>query len=65
MRELEKNLESEMKLKYTAVGVHRDDVGFFINGMPARDYASQGQFRSAALALKLSEAEIDLSRGGT
>lgn len=58
VRELEKNLESEMKLKYTAVGVHRDDVGFFINGMPARDYASQGQFRSAALALKLSEAEI-------
>ncbi len=56
--ELEKNLESELKLKYTAVGVHRDDVGFYINGMPARDYASQGQFRSAALALKLSEAEI-------
>lgn len=56
--ELEKNLESELKLKYTAVGVHRDDAGFYINGMPARDYASQGQFRSAALALKLSEAEI-------
>lgn len=56
--ELKKNLESEMKLKYTAVGVHRDDVSFFINGMSARDYASQGQFRSAALALKLSEAEI-------
>ena len=56
--ELEKNLESEMKLKYTSVGVHRDDVSFFINGMSARDYASQGQFRSAALALKLSEAEI-------
>ncbi|MDE6030942.1 MAG: DNA replication and repair protein RecF, partial [Oscillospiraceae bacterium] len=58
VRELEKNLESELKLKYTAVGVHRDDAGFYINGMPARDYASQGQFRSAALALKLSEAEI-------
>lgn len=56
--ELEKNLESEIKLKYTSVGVHRDDVSFSINGMSARDYASQGQFRSAALALKLSEAEI-------
>lgn len=56
--ELEKNPEAELKLKYTAVGVHRDDMSFYINGMPARDYASQGQFRSAALALKLSEAEI-------
>lgn len=56
--ELEKNFESEIKLKYTSVGVHRDDVSFSINGMSARDYASQGQFRSAALALKLSEAEI-------
>lgn len=56
--ELEKNPEAELKLKYTAVGVHRDDMSFYINGMSARDYASQGQFRSAALALKLSEAEI-------
>lgn len=56
--ELENNLETEMKLRYTCAGVHRDDVNFFINGMAARDFASQGQLRSAALALKLSEAEI-------
>ncbi len=55
---LEKNLETEMKLHYTLSGVHRDDVNFFINGMAARDFASQGQVRSIALALKLSEAEI-------
>lgn len=52
------NLESEMRLRYTVAGVHRDDVNFYINGMAARDFASQGQTRSAALALKLSEAEI-------
>lgn len=56
--ELEKNLSAEMKLRFTLAGVHRDDVNFFVNGMPARDFASQGQLRSAALALKLSEAEI-------
>lgn len=56
--ELEKNLDTEMKLRYTSAGVHRDDVNFYINGMAARDFASQGQTRSAALALKLSEAEI-------
>ncbi len=58
IEELEKNLQSEMKLRYTLSGVHRDDVNFYINGMAARDFASQGQLRSAALALKLSEAEI-------
>lgn len=56
--ELGNNLESEIRLRYTVAGVHRDDVNFYINGMAARDFASQGQTRSAALALKLSEAEI-------
>lgn len=56
--EMQKNLQSEMKLHYTLAGIHRDDVNFFVNGLAARDFASQGQLRSAALALKLSEAEI-------
>lgn len=58
VEELENNLQTEIKLRYTVAGVHRDDVNFYINNMPARDFASQGQLRSAALALKLSEAEI-------
>jgi len=58
VQELEHNLDTEMKLRYTVAGIHRDDVNFYINGMAARDFASQGQLRSAALALKLSEAEI-------
>lgn len=65
LAELRKNLRAEMKLHYTLTGVHRDDVNFFINGMPARDFASQGQLRSAALALKLSEAEIIRRRNKT
>lgn len=63
--ELENNLDSEMKLHYTIAGIHRDDVNFFINGMPARDFASQGQVRSAALSLKLSEAEMIRRRNRT
>lgn len=58
IKELEKNLQNEMKLRYTLSGIHRDDVNFYVNGMSARDFASQGQLRSIALALKLSEAEI-------
>lgn len=63
--ELDNNLYTEMKLRYTVAGVHRDDVNFYINDMPARDFASQGQLRSAALALKLSEAEIIRRRNRT
>lgn len=65
VEELDKNLHNEMKLRYTVAGVHRDDVNFYINDMPARDFASQGQLRSAALALKLSEAEIIRRRNRT
>ena len=62
---LEQGLDAEMKLRYTVTGVHRDDVSFFVNGMAARDFASQGQLRSAALALKLSEAEMIRQRNRT
>lgn len=39
-------------------GVHRDDLDISLNGLPMRQYSSQGQQRSAALALKLAELEI-------
>lgn len=42
----------------TSVGPHRDDLLIRIDGLSARSYASQGQQRSAALALKLGEAAV-------
>jgi len=39
-------------------GVHKDELEIFINGAPARSFASQGQARTAALSLKLAEREI-------
>lgn len=42
----------------TNVGPHRDDLEFFINGLALKIFGSQGQRRSAVVALKLSEAEI-------
>ncbi|MBR7131938.1 MAG: DNA replication/repair protein RecF [Clostridia bacterium] len=42
----------------TSVGPHRDDLVFKINGVSARSFGSQGQKRSVALSLKLSEAEV-------
>lgn len=48
----------------TSVGPHRDDIIFKINGKNARDFASQGQQRSIALSLKLSEAKIIFEKTG-
>ncbi|MBR1811981.1 MAG: DNA replication/repair protein RecF [Clostridia bacterium] len=42
----------------TSVGPHRDDLEIEINGISARSYGSQGQQRSAALAVKMAEGEI-------
>jgi DNA replication and repair protein RecF len=38
----------------STVGPHRDDVQFFIKGMPAKTHASQGECRTLALAMKLA-----------
>ena len=40
------------------MGPHRDDLSVTIGGVDAKSYASQGQMRTAALALKLSEVQI-------
>ena len=45
-------------MKMTSVGPHRDDFSFVVNGVDIRKYGSQGQQRTAALSLKLSEIEL-------
>jgi DNA replication and repair protein RecF len=42
----------------TSVGPHRDDLLTFLDGKTVRDFASQGQKRSVALALKLAAARL-------
>ena len=42
----------------TLHGTHRDDIEIYLSGKEARIFASQGQQRSIALALKLAEGEI-------
>lgn len=43
---------------HTGAGPHRDDLQIEIDGLSARAFGSQGQKRSAVLALKLAEAEV-------
>ena len=56
--ELERAYERDMKLGFTTVGPHRDDIKISIGGIDARGFASQGQTRTAALSLKLAQMEI-------
>ena len=56
--ELQKFREKDIKYKMTSVGRHRDDFSFVVNGVDIRKYGSQGQQRTAALSLKLSEIEL-------
>lgn len=51
-------LEKDVVLGYTGIGPHRDDLKIKINGIDVRTYGSQGQQRTAALSLKLAEAEV-------
>lgn len=55
---LQSNIEKDIKLKNTSVGPHRDDLNFLIKKVDIRKYGSQGQQRTAALSLKLSEIDL-------
>lgn len=52
------NLDRDLILKSTGCGPHRDDIGFFIDKENIKLYGSQGQQRTAALSLKLTELEL-------
>ena len=64
LEQLKINREKDLKLKTTTVGPHRDDLGFYFDGMDVRKFGSQGQQRFAALSLKLSEIELVKSTTG-
>ena len=57
-KKLEANRERDIKSKQTCIGPHRDDFSFMIKNIDIRKFGSQGQQRTAALSLKLSEIEL-------
>lgn len=52
------NKDKDCKTKQTNAGPHRDDFCFMVNQVDIRKFGSQGQQRTAALSLKLSEIEL-------
>ena len=57
-RKLQTSRKRDLKVKMSMTGPHRDDLLFEVKGVDIRRFGSQGQQRSAALALKLAEIEI-------
>ncbi|MFM7180676.1 MAG: DNA replication/repair protein RecF [Verrucomicrobiales bacterium] len=54
----------ETRRRATMAGPHRDDLVFHLQGMNASSYASEGQQRTIALALKVAQARVLATRRG-
>lgn len=50
--------EKDLKTSQTSVGPHRDDLKISVDGIDIRRFGSQGQQRTCALSLKLSEIKL-------
>ena len=57
-------VESEVRRRTTLVGPHRDDLRLLVDGKPLAAFGSQGQQRTAVLALKVAEYDVMRARTG-
>ena len=57
-RSMRDRRDRDIKAKMTTVGPHRDDFSIMVGQVDIRRFGSQGQQRTAALSLKLSEIEL-------
>ncbi|GHU67729.1 DNA replication and repair protein RecF [Clostridia bacterium] len=55
---LRRGRERDLLMKSTEAGPHRDDLSLVVDGKDLRTYGSQGQQRTAAIALRLAEKEL-------
>ncbi|MFL6590088.1 MAG: DNA replication/repair protein RecF [Chthoniobacterales bacterium] len=57
-RDLAASQPREARLRQTLVGPHRDDIDLAVQGKPAQQFASEGQQRTVALALKIAQSQV-------
>lgn len=53
-----KSLSRDRAVEYSTAGIHKDDLGFTIDGHSLKKFASQGQQKSFLIALKLAQYEF-------
>ena len=58
MEHQERHWRAELESGRCLTGPHKDDFEVFLDGRSLKSFGSQGQTRTAAIALKLSEREI-------
>lgn len=63
--QLAESRAQEARVRQTVVGPHRDDITLLVDGMPAAQYASEGQQRTIALALKIAQARVFAGEAGS
>lgn len=64
LRHQEEHKRAELESGMCLTGAHKDDIEILIDGISAKNFASQGQTRSAVLSMKLAERDIHYrSRG--
>ena len=56
-RYFERNQRREIDFASAQTGIQRDDLRVLVNGKETRTYCSQGQQRTAALSMKIAEAD--------
>ena len=61
-RKLSETADYDIRTGSTHAGVNRDEILIKINGVSAKDYGSQGQIKSAALVMKLAQAELYMQK---
>ncbi|MDF1751858.1 MAG: DNA replication and repair protein RecF [Verrucomicrobiales bacterium] len=62
MAELGGRRDEEFNKRRTVAGPHRDDLELKLNGMAASKFASEGQQRTIALALKLAQTKLFIQK---
>ena len=65
IKKLDEYTEKEKENYFCMAGIHRDEIEFSINGKNAKNYASQGQIRTAVLCLKTAQMEIIKEESGS
>jgi DNA replication and repair protein RecF len=63
-RDLAESRNRESRLRQTVVGPHRDEIELFVQGKPAQQFASEGQQRTVALALKIAQSQVFAAEEG-
>lgn len=61
---LKANVAQDRAATYTTIGIHKDDLGLSINGFQLKKFGSQGQQKSALVALKLAQFKVMHEKSG-